>query len=158
MTGFDLFGADNPTLPIPTMDPVPHTTLTLMRSPSTEHATIGKLFIDGAFECFTLEDVVRQKKIYAETAIPPGIYVVILTESARFKRVLPLVKDVPNFTSIRVHAGNTDQDTSGCILVGQRVIGDKILDSTKALEQLMPKLEAASKRGRILLDIHNAAE
>ncbi|MFX7824823.1 DUF5675 family protein, partial [Acinetobacter baumannii] len=67
--------------------------LLLQREPSTKQSTPGKLFIDGQFECHTLEDIVRPRgvKVYGQTAIPAGTYQVVLTMSPRFKRVLPLL-------------------------------------------------------------------
>jgi len=80
---------------------------------------IGDLFINGEFFCYTLEDEKRADgvKVYGETAIPTGTYNVLLTKSNRFKRLMPLIVDVPMFSGIRIHGGNTSKDTLGCILV-----------------------------------------
>jgi len=80
---------------------------------------IGDLFIDGEFFCHTLEDEKRADglKVYGETAIPTGVYNVILTVSNRFKRLMPLLLDVKGFKGIRIHGGNTSKDTHGCPLV-----------------------------------------
>lgn len=75
-----------------------------------------------------------------KTAIPAGFYLVQITYSPRFKVPLPLVEDVPGFTGIRIHAGNTDEDTEGCILVGRTSHADAIGESRLALEALMAKL------------------
>ena len=92
--------------------------------------TIGRLFIDGEYFCDTLEDRDRdinkdgdindpgEQKVMHETCIPSGTYVVTITWSNRFKRFMPLVENVPGFEGIRIHSGNTDKNTSGCILVG----------------------------------------
>src|SRR5262245_59056606 len=93
--------------------------MVLQRDDPTTERTIGHLFIDGQYQCFTLEDEIRDgPKVMHETAIPVGRYRVVITRSQRFERMLPLLLDVPNFEGIRIHAGNTDKDTSGCILVG----------------------------------------
>tara|TARA_R110000796_G_scaffold236658_1_gene356251 strand:- start:117 stop:551 length:435 start_codon:yes stop_codon:yes gene_type:complete len=80
---------------------------------------IGDLFIDGVFFCYTLEDEKRADglKVYGETAIPSGTYNVILSVSNRFKRLMPLLLDVPMFKGIRIHGGNTSKDSHGCPLV-----------------------------------------
>lgn len=68
--------------------------------------TIGKLFINGNYFCDTLEDAVRDKKIYAETAIPSGKYELTVTYSNRFKKRLPLILNVPGYEGVRIHTGN----------------------------------------------------
>lgn len=96
--------------------------------------TIGKLYIDGLYFCDTLEDQVRdlskEKKVYAETAIPAGTYKVAVTYSPAFRRRLPLLYKVPQFTGIRIHRGNTHTDTAGCILVGENKVVGKVINST----------------------------
>src|SRR5262245_55691636 len=96
--------------------------LILVRGRRTGNATIGQLYVDGNFFGHTLEDVVREAgvKVPGETAIPAGMYEGEVTFSPRFKTNLPLIKNVPNFTGIRIHAGNSEGDTEGCILVGEK--------------------------------------
>lgn len=117
--------------------------LKLKRIHKTENSTIGELFIDGVFECYTLEDKEREIKIKSETAIPKGVYKVIITRSNRFKVDLPLLVNVSNFEGIRIHAGNTNHDTEGCILVGQTRSKDFIGSSRKAFAKLFAKLKKA---------------
>lgn len=105
--------------------------LTLKRVYPTDDYTIGELYIEGEYFCDTLEDTVREKKIAGKTAIPYGKYEVIVNRSPRFKRELPLLLDVPNFTGIRIHRGNDAEDTSGCILVGENKVKGKVINSTK---------------------------
>ena len=93
--------------------------LTLKRFWFTDKSTIGCLYIDDIFECFTLEDVVREVKIQNETAIPEGKYQVIINWSPHFKKVLPRLVNVPNFEGVLIHTGNFPKDTGGCILVGR---------------------------------------
>lgn len=115
--------------------------LLLVRDTFTDKSTIGKLYIDGEFFCYTLEDVVRDKKIFGETAIPYGTYSIILDVSYRFKKVTPRLLDVPEFTGVRIHAGNTAEDTHGCILVGLEKRKDFIGKSQIVFNLLMVRLE-----------------
>jgi len=119
--------------------------LLLKRIHKTSTSTIGKLSVDGKFECYTLEDVERAVKIKNETAIPKGKYKVVITPSNRFKRDLPLLQNVPNFEGIRIHSGNTNHDTEGCILVGQTRATDFIGNSRKAFDKLFAKLKKAKE-------------
>lgn len=112
-------------------------------------ATVGKMYIDGIDTCYTLEDVVRPlgEKVYGKTAIPAGRYRVDVTPSARFKRDLPILLDVPNFTGVRIHAGNSAEDTHGCILVGLEQHGDTISRSRDAMDIVFAQIRDAVKRG-----------
>src|SRR6266446_7748971 len=134
--------------------------LLLIRDIFTQTCTIGKLFIDGQYLCETLEDCDRKLelggvKIYGESAIPRGTYKVTIDFSGRFQRDMPHVLDVPQFTGIRIHPGNTAADTDGCILVGTgRVANRSITESRLAFNKFFPKLEAAIKAGEeITLEI-----
>lgn len=102
--------------------------------------TIGQLFVNGEYFCDTLEDEIRQVKVMHETAIPVGTYKVTLERSPRFKRILPLLHNVPGFTGILIHSGNTDKHTSGCILVGKST-GNTLVNSLVTLEKLMGILQ-----------------
>ena len=109
--------------------------------------TVGKMYIDNIYECYTLEDVVRKgAKVNGQTAIPTGTYNVIINHSNRFNRDLPLLENVPNFTGVRIHAGNTSAHTEGCILVGTTWSGkDFIGNSRVAFNKLFEKLKTAKK-------------
>jgi len=115
----------------------------IKRLHKTSKSTIGELTIDGKFECYTLEDTEREVKIKGETAIPKGTYKVIINESNRFKRLLPLLIDVPNFEGVRIHPGNSNHDTDGCILVGMNRSLDYITKSRKAFDLLFKKMQGA---------------
>jgi len=119
--------------------------LLLKRLHRTENSTIGELSIDGKFECYTLEDKERDVKIKGETAIAKGTYNVTITQSNRFKRLLPLLANVPNFEGVRIHAGNTNHDTEGCILVGTTRSKDFIGNSRVAFDKLFKKMQLAQK-------------
>ena len=123
--------------------------LTLIRRPSTDAGTLGQLAIDGTHECFTFEDVVRPEgvKVPGKTAIPAGRYRVIIDLSRRFGRLMPLLLDVPGFTGIRIHTGNTQEHTEGCILVGRGFLPDRVTQSQLAYDALFPKLQAALAGG-----------
>jgi len=133
--------------------------LTLIREPSTADATFGVLFVDGVFQCFTLEDVVRPagEKVFGATAVPEGRYRVIVTMSPRFRRRLPALVNVPMFDGIRIHPGNHPRETEGCILVGLRrsVATSEVLESRLAFNPLLEKLEAACSAGDVWIDIIN---
>lgn len=103
--------------------------------------TIGKLYINGVYQCDTLEDVTREIKIQDKTCIPAGTYKVIITMSNRFKKMMPLLLDVPYFEGIRIHSGNTSVDTSGCILVGLNKIKGMVVNSRLMFDNLMGKIE-----------------
>lgn len=120
--------------------------LELIREPSANGCTIGSLAINGAFECFTLEDVVRDKKIRGETAIPAGTYEVRITFSQRFQRDLPLLIGVPDFEGVRIHPGNTAADTEGCILPGQVRTANTVGASRLAFYALFAKIKDAADR------------
>ncbi len=111
--------------------------------------TVGRLSIDGKYFCDTLEDTVRAPgvKVRGKTAVPAGRYRVVLTESPRFKRILPLLVDVPNFEGVRIHPGNTAKDTEGCLLVGFNQVKGKVVASRATFQKLFEKLWAADQAG-----------
>ena len=110
-----------------------------------ESYTIGKMYLNGEYFCDTLEDAIRPVKIPNETAIPAGTYKVEVTYSPRFKRNLPLLIDVPNYTGIRIHNGSNKDHTSGCILVGFNTAKGILSDSRKTSDQLTEKLKSLSE-------------
>ena len=120
--------------------------------------TAGSLFVDNVWLCYTLEDKVRDVKVYGETAIPYGTYDVVITMSNRFKKRLPLLLNVPNFEGIRIHSGNTDKNTEGCVLVGMENGDDGYLgDSRTAMRKVMSELELALKHGeRVTIEVKRA--
>lgn len=127
--------------------------LTLERQTFLPQCTIGSLSVDGVFQCYTLEDTVRETsdpvecwKIPSATAIPVGTYPVTLTMSNRFKRVLPLLGNVRGFSGVRIHSGNTHEDTEGCILVGVTKLATSVGASRVAFSELFAKLQAAAYR------------
>jgi len=117
------------------------------RKTFTDTSTVGELWADGKFVCYTLEDKVRPVKVYGETAIPAGTYPIVVTFSERFKRDMPLVQHVPNFAGIRIHAGNTARDTRGCILVGLQRGKDTVLRSRDAYRVVLGLIRSAIGKG-----------
>lgn len=128
--------------------------LNLKRFEFGTNYTVGKLTVDGVYECYTLEDKVRevdnmpvgQWKIPGQTAIPRGTYFVGIDDSHRFGRPMPHILNVPGFEGVRIHWGNTDKDTEGCILVGKTWAGtDFIGQSRDTFRDLMEHLTRAFK-------------
>lgn len=122
--------------------------IVLNRQIYTDQSTIGQITYGDKKTLWTLEDRVRDKnrdgdlddageaKIKHETAIPAGRYKVVITYSNRFKKPLPLLLNVKGFEGIRIHAGNTKANTSGCILVGMTK-GDNIIYSSRDAFKLL---------------------
>jgi hypothetical protein len=135
--------------------------LLLERDIKTTLFTLGRLYIDGQFEAFTCEDAVREKpgvpvaewKIPGVTAIPRGTYRVIITFSNRFQKHLPLLLDVPGFAGIRIHAGNTAENTEGCILLGTGRKDGAVTNSRLAMSAFMPRLEEGIKNGAAMIEV-----
>ena len=121
--------------------------LMVVRKWFTSESSIGTLYINDIPFCYTLEDFTRPdgEKVYGETAIPYGNYNVKLTYSPRFKRILPLIENVFNYTGIRIHPGNDASNTLGCILVGLDKGENKILNSKLAFDTLFTLLDFAQK-------------
>ena len=95
----------------------------------------------------------QEPKVPGATAIPAGRYEVIVNRSPRFGRDLPRLLDVPGFEGILIHRGNTAEDTSGCILVGENRERGKVINSTRYEVQLTGILERAQEKGKITIEI-----
>ena len=128
--------------------------LTVRRCWKEGDATVGDLLVNGEWACYTLEDEVRgtadniaEVKIPGKTAIPAGRYQVLVTFSQRFQRMLPILLDVPSFSGVRIHSGNTASSTEGCLLIGEVHEFGQILRSRAALNALLPKIGAALSAG-----------
>ena len=121
--------------------------LVLIRHARRADYTIGRLEDENGMKiCDTLEPIWRnydggELKIPKKSAIPEGSYRVVVTKSQRFRKYLPLLVGVPGFEGVRIHAGNTNRDTEGCILVGQNLQVGKVLWSRITLEKLMKLIE-----------------
>lgn len=123
--------------------------------------TIGRMYIDGKFFAHTLEDVYRElksenDKIYGKTAIPYGTYEVIVSFSNRFQKDLPELLKVPFFIKIRLHGGNTDKDTEGCILVGANTDEKKIWNCGNKVKELTELIRNA--KGPVTITVEREHE
>lgn len=124
-------------------------------------ATIGELYVDGEHIADTLEDRVRPEgeKVYGKTAISEGTYEVKLTYSPRFKKILPEILNVPNFSGIRIHSLNKAEESEGCIGVGEWNGKDTnwISNSRKTFDELVSLLQKAEdKKESITITINNS--
>lgn len=138
--------------------------LTLKRIALRPTYTIGKLYIDDAYFCDTLEDTVRdtnksgkfdngEQKIKGKTAIPYGTYEIKWTYSPRFKKYTPQLINVPSFEGIRVHAGNTSADTEGCLILGENKQVGKVLNSRATINKFYPIIKEACSNGKVTIEI-----
>lgn len=125
--------------------------MTLTRTAKRKTYTIGCLAIDGTYFCDTLEpawrDLKKKHKVKGHTAIPEGRYPVVITWSPKFGQWLPLLLHVPLFEGIRIHAGNTEADTAGCILPGENRKEGHVLNSTRYVNLLKRRIVEAKERG-----------
>lgn len=135
--------------------------LLLERNELLQDGTRGNFYIDNVFFCFSMEDVDGHLesggvKVPGETAIPRGTYRVIIDYSNRFNREMPHVLDVPGFSGVRIHNGNTQDDTEGCVLLGSAkglvktksgVMKDGVLNSRATFETFFNRLDAALQLG-----------
>ena len=124
--------------------------LRLDRKPSRQETTFGSLFVNGAYECYTLEDTIREIagvpvsawKIPEQTAIPSGRYRITAELSGRFGPDTLTVNGVTGFQYIRIHGGNDDADTDGCIIVGDQIDQVAMKISGAVLRGVLKRLKA----------------
>jgi len=117
--------------------------------------TIGKVYINNQYFCDTLEDTdrglsndmsleeIKNKKVYGKTAIPSGLYTILYTYSPKYKRLMPLVDNVKGFSGIRIHSGNSAEDSLGCILLGFNKEKGKVLQSRDTCNKFYKLIEEA---------------
>ncbi len=137
----------------------------LIRKHKNKDCTISDMLVNGAFECYILEDVdrnlfqadpikhIQEVKVHSKTAIPYGRYEVIMSYSNRFKKYLPQLLNVPGFEGIRIHPGNTKDDTEGCLLPGTSFTDNMVANSRNAFNTLYKKLKAVEKKEKIYITI-----
>lgn len=133
--------------------------LTLKRFAFKDKYTIGRLYINGLYFCDTLEDkdrglydwlsegYIKEIKVKHQTAIPYGIYKVLWSYSPKYRRMMPEVLNVKGFSGIRIHSGNTADDSSGCILLGFNKEVGKVLDSRKTCKKFYEIIEECYNKG-----------
>lgn len=132
--------------------------------------TIGVLSINGKAVCNTLEDKdrgltqdmreddIRKRKVYGQTAIPTGRYVVGFTYSPKFSQCsyaqgggkIPLVYGVKGFNSIRMHSGNSAKDSEGCVILGENKAVGMVLNSVKTCENVFFEMYKAYLRNEVI--------
>lgn len=138
--------------------------LTLKRIALRPTYTIGKLYIDDAYFCDTLEDTVRdinksgkfdngEQKIKGKTAIPYGTYEIKWTYSPRFKKYTPQLMNVPSFEGVRIHSGNSSDHTEGCLLLGENKQVGKVLNSRATINKFYPIIKEACSNGKVTIEI-----
>ena len=123
--------------------------LKVIRETKTDVSTIGRLFVNEKFFCYTLEDkdrglkqtdtllYIQAKKIFGVTAIPSGTYDLIINQSPKFKRMLPRILNIKGFDGVLMHRGNSADHSLGCILIGYQKGDNAIFESTKAENDLV---------------------
>jgi hypothetical protein len=134
--------------------------------------TIGKLSINGVYECDTLEDQdrgltsqmsleeIKAKKVYGVTAIPTGTYSINMTTvspkfkdrawAKPYKGILPRLENVKGYEGVLIHVGNKAEDTLGCILVGENKVKGQVINSTATFYELMTVLLKAQSAGEVI--------
>ena len=139
----------------------------LVRIAFKDTYTIGKLYVDDTYFCDVLEDVDRgldssmseseilEKKVKGQTAIPTGHYVINITYSPKYKRMMPLLLDVKGFSGIRIHSGNTAKDTEGCLIVGKNKKVGMVLESRDTYQRLFKMMQGQEE---ITIDIRRKGE
>ena len=151
--------------------------LTLKRIYTCKDYTIGHLYVDGSYICDTLEDTDRMLdssmsldqiakiKVKGMTAIPTGRYKVLMnivspkySKSKYYMNIckgrVPRLDNVPGYSGVLIHVGNTAADTEGCLLLGYNKVKGQVLNSKVAFEKVYNKLSIAKSIGQtIYIDI-----
>ena len=130
--------------------------LTLHRDVMARGCTLGRLIVDGKIYGYTCEDKERylevngpDAKVPKETAIPRGRYRMTVTYSKRFNKVMPELKGVPYFTGVRIHGGNTKDDTEGCPLIGEERTENGVRKCKEVVDGLIRRIIAEEKLGNL---------
>ena len=133
--------------------------LRLERKYRCSNYCIDKLYINNEYFSDALEDPdrgltdsmsleeIQKIKIKGNTCIPYGTYNITITYSPRFKKNLPLLNNVKGFDGIRIHSGNTPQDTEGCLLLGFNKVKGQVIDSRVTTDKLIAQIQQALNKG-----------
>ena len=133
--------------------------LRLERKYRNNNYCIDKLYINGKYFSDVLEDPdrgltdtmsleeIKKIKIKGNTCIPYGTYNITITYSPRFKKNLPLINNVKGFDGIRIHSGNTPQDTEGCLLLGLNKVKGRVVDSKVTVNKFIDIVQEALNKG-----------
>lgn len=144
--------------------------LVLKRIAKRDKYTIGKLYINDQYFCDTIEDEdrglkqtmslddIKKIKVKHQTAIPTGTYEITLkVKSPLYSKkpyfvklcnaMMPRLLNIPGYDGVLIHTGNTQDDSSGCIIVGQNKVVGKVINSKLTFEKLYPVLKQASDKG-----------
>ena len=133
--------------------------LRLERKYRSSKYCIDKLYINGKYFSDALEDPdrgltdsmsleeIKKIKVKGNTCIPYGTYNVTITYSPRFKKNLPLINNVKGFEGIRIHSGNTPQDTEGCLLLGFNRVKGQVVDSRVTVSKFITQMQQALNKG-----------
>lgn len=140
------------------------------RYKATKQATLSRVYVDGEFVCFGLEDEQRAVKVRGETRIPAGEYRITLRAEGGFHQRYKAdrrfddihigmlwIRDVPSFEYILIHAGNTHLDTNGCLLVGAQAdeIRMTLSQSGDAYRRLYLKVRTAAEHHNLTIVIED---
>jgi hypothetical protein len=134
---------------------------TVIREPSIRPATgeaytLGRMYCNGVFYCFTCEDEDRKLefggvKVKTRTAIPRGRYHLTASFSNRFQKELPYVEEVPQFEGVRMHGGNRAEDSEGCLLLGQVRTSTGVAKCADTVAEVTRRINEAEDEGRLVI-------
>lgn len=143
-------------------------TLRLVREIFLEDRTLSKLYINDEYFCDVLEDTdrglyftqplkeIEKAKVYGKTAIPRGVYEIVISYSNKFQQLLPLLLNVPEYAGIRIHSGVTPEHTLGCLLPG-KLSGKVMVNSRSTFKKLFAKISEAIKKEKVIIFIESKA-
>lgn len=136
-------------------------TIVVRRKVLSLNSTVGEMYgPNGFFWCHTLEDVVRNIKVYGKTAIPAGTYAVDWIWWEKHQRMVPHIKDVPFYEGILIHGGVNADSTEGCLVVGNYKDSspDMVLNSLDVVPEISAKIKKLTDKGPTFIRIEGGFE